>query len=113
MEQVHKKFPLIKKAHAKPVPIVLPSFSIQTACGIVFFSKQLVCASLEKKINAKRFWLPFSEFLDIISSKPMQRLFRLFLCLFQFKQLVFFPPLNIVTENSQQPNQTSNKAKYR
>jgi hypothetical protein len=45
------KFPLIKKTHASPFPIVLLSFSIQTACGILFFTKQLVGVSLEKKRN--------------------------------------------------------------
>ena len=43
--------PLIKKTHPTPVPNVRLSFSIQTACGIVFFTKQLVCVSLEKKRN--------------------------------------------------------------
>ena len=70
---------LIKKTPASPVQIVLLSFSIQTAFGIVFFTKQLVCVSLEKKrnqyeqvlvgvsigkkgkISPNRIWLPFSK----------------------------------------------------
>ena len=41
-----------------------------------------------KEINTNRYWLPFSELLDLLSRKPIQRLFRLFFCLFLFKQLV-------------------------
>jgi len=33
------------------VPIVLLPFSIQTPCGVVYFTKQLVCVSIEKKKN--------------------------------------------------------------
>ena len=69
-------FSEFKKTPASPVPIVILSFSIQTACGIVFFTKQLVCVSLEnKKINTNRFWLLFSELSDLLSRKPMHRLF--------------------------------------
>ena len=70
---------LTKKTPASPVRIVLLSFSIETACGIVFSTKQLVCVSLEKKrnqyeqvlvgvsigkkgkISPNRIWLPFSK----------------------------------------------------
>ena len=52
--------PFIKKTHALPVQIVLLSFSIQTACGKVFFTKQMVCLSLEKKINQyEQVFVPF------------------------------------------------------
>ena len=52
--------PLINKTHALPVQIVLLSFSIQTACGIVFFTKQMVCLSLEKKRNQyEQVFVPF------------------------------------------------------
>ena len=52
--------PSIKKTHALPVQIVLLSFSIQTACVKVLFTKQMVCLSLEKKINQyEQVFVPF------------------------------------------------------
>ena len=51
IEHFRKKLPLIKKTHATPVPIVLLPFSIQTPCGVVYFTKQLVCVSIEKEKN--------------------------------------------------------------
>ena len=80
---------LIKKTPASPVPIVILCFSIQTACGIVFFIKQLVCVLLENKKNQyEQVIAPFSEFLDLLSIKPMHCLFRLSFCLFLSKQPV-------------------------
>ena len=64
---------------------------------IVFFTKQLVCVSLEEeKINTNRFWLPFSESSDLLSRKPMHCLFGLFFCLFLFQQ----PVVKYVSLNS-------------
>ncbi len=66
-------------------------FFIQTACGIVFFIKQLVCVLLENKKNQYEQVLALvSELLDLLSRKPLHRLFRLFFCLFLFKLPVLY-----------------------
>ena len=64
---------IIKKTPASPVPIVILSFSIQTPSVISFLTKLLMGVSLKrKKINMNRFWLPFSELLEIFSRKPLK-----------------------------------------
>ena len=77
-----------------PVSELLDIFSrkpLQTACGIVFFIKQLVCVLLENKKNQYEQVLALvSELLDLLSRKPLHRLFRLFFCLFLFKLPVLY-----------------------
>ena len=49
----------------------------------------------KKKTNTNRFWLPFSKPSHLLSRKPMHCLFRLFFCLFLFKQpVVWYSSLN-------------------
>ena len=62
--------PLIKKTYGQPVPIDFLSFYIQTPCDILFSTKLLIAASIEKKRKTirtgvgSRFlncWTPYQE----------------------------------------------------